>query len=92
MGSSGYYFQPTVFGNVTNDMTIARQEVCCALPVMTNKYLVASIVGSFLITIVSFKVYGPVLAILPYEIAMEMGDTLAPVSHSHTYHHICNLI
>ena len=35
---TGYYVKPTVFGNVNNDMTIAREEV-----------------------------FGPVLAILPYE-------------------------
>lgn len=34
----GYYVKPTVFGNVTNDMTIAREEI-----------------------------FGPVLAIMPYE-------------------------
>ncbi len=34
----GYYVRPTVFGNVTNDMTIAREEI-----------------------------FGPVLAILPYD-------------------------
>jgi aldehyde dehydrogenase (NAD+) len=34
----GYYVRPTVFGNVRNDMTIAREEI-----------------------------FGPVLAILPYE-------------------------
>jgi aldehyde dehydrogenase (NAD+) len=34
----GYFVKPTVFGNVTNDMTIAREEI-----------------------------FGPVLAILPYE-------------------------
>ena len=34
----GYYIRPTVFGNVTNDMTIAREEI-----------------------------FGPVLAILPYD-------------------------
>ncbi len=35
---TGYYVKPTVFGNVTNDMTIAREEI-----------------------------FGPVIAILPYE-------------------------
>jgi aldehyde dehydrogenase (NAD+) len=35
---TGYYVKPTVFGNVSNDMTIAREEI-----------------------------FGPVLAILPYE-------------------------
>ena len=35
---TGYYVKPTIFGNVTNDMTIAREEV-----------------------------FGPVLAILPYD-------------------------
>jgi aldehyde dehydrogenase (NAD+) len=34
----GYYVRPTIFANVTNDMTIAREEI-----------------------------FGPVLAILPYE-------------------------
>ncbi|MGB5247117.1 MAG: aldehyde dehydrogenase family protein, partial [Woeseia sp.] len=36
--ATGYYVRPTVFGNVSNDMTIAREEV-----------------------------FGPVLAILPYD-------------------------
>lgn len=28
MGDKGYYIQPTVFGNVQDDMQIAREEVC----------------------------------------------------------------
>ena len=27
-GDQGYFIQPTVFSNVTDDMTIAREEVC----------------------------------------------------------------
>jgi acyl-CoA reductase-like NAD-dependent aldehyde dehydrogenase len=30
-GSKGYYVQPTVFGDVTDEMTIAKEEVSCAL-------------------------------------------------------------
>lgn len=27
VGTTGYYIEPTVFANVTDDMTIAREEV-----------------------------------------------------------------
>ena len=28
MGNKGYFIEPTVFSNVTDNMTIAREEVC----------------------------------------------------------------
>lgn len=41
----GYFIEPTVFGNVTNDMTIAREEifgpVLCVLPVDDEEQAVA---------------------------------------------------
>lgn len=29
-GQQGLYIQPTVFSNVTDDMRIAKEEVCCS--------------------------------------------------------------
>lgn len=36
VGKTGYYIEPTVFTNVTDDMTIAREEVKLTFLILTN--------------------------------------------------------
>lgn len=53
----GYYVQPTVFGDVTDDMTIAREEVTLPAPAA----------AWFIVSHHFVQIFGPVMSILKFK-------------------------
>jgi aldehyde dehydrogenase (NAD+) len=67
---AGYYVQPTVFTQVSNDMAIAQQEVCYLGHIgRCDRAAVRGHVGAKGAS--HWQIFGPVLAIIPYRTEAE---------------------
>lgn len=63
VGDKGYYVAPTVFANVTDDMTIAREEVA---NMMCPDHFPCNEITNCIIKFLMLQIFGPVQQILKF--------------------------